>query len=228
LIGFCVIVARDWKVGLFFASAGSNRPYQAFAAVSQPSSNPTLAPSAPPCVGPPADPEVWFKEEVHPHDGQLKSWLRRTFPSVRDVDDVVQDSYVCIWKAKMAEMTKPIVSTKAYLFTVARNLAVSVIRREARSPVTYTRELAELGVLEDKPTAAQALTEQERFELFTDALAALPARTRAIIFLNKFEGITQTEIAKRLGLSEKAIEYHVKQGVQLCTAYFHAHGHDRF
>lgn len=58
----------------------------------------------------PEDRSKWFKEEVHLHDGQLKSWLKGTFPSVRDVDDVVQESYLRIWKAKA---TEPINSAKA-------------------------------------------------------------------------------------------------------------------
>jgi hypothetical protein len=34
----------------------------------------------------------WFMEEVQPHDDQLKGYLHGAFPSVRDVDDVVQES----------------------------------------------------------------------------------------------------------------------------------------
>src|SRR5882757_3892641 len=118
-------------------------------------------------IPPPPEQSRWFAEEVHPHDGQLKAYLRGNFPSVRDVDDVVQESYLRVWKAKTA---KPIASAKAYLFTVARHLALC-------------------GVMEDRPSVADVLTEQEKIELLTDALAALPARPRAILLLHKFEGL---------------------------------------
>ncbi len=49
---------------------------------------------------PPTDQARWFSEEVHPHDTQLKAYLRGAFPTVRDVDDVVQDSLLRIWTAR--------------------------------------------------------------------------------------------------------------------------------
>jgi RNA polymerase sigma-70 factor (ECF subfamily) len=59
-------------------------------------------------------------------------------------------------------------------------------------------------------------------------VAKLPARTREILLLSKFDGITQAEIARRLRLSEKSVQYHIKRAVDFCTAYFHAQGHDFF
>jgi RNA polymerase sigma-70 factor (ECF subfamily) len=181
--------------------------------------------SAPSCATPEADPTRWFKQEVHPHDGQLKSWLRGQFPAIRDVDDVVQESYLRIWKAKM---TQPIASAKAYLYTTARHLALNIIRRERRSPVTFDGGDAASRVIEDKASVADVLTEQEKIELLTDALAALPARARALLLLHKFEGLTHAEIARRTGFTIKAVEHQVARGVRLCTDYFHARGHDFF
>ena len=36
-----------------------------------------------------ADQNRWFNNEVHAHDAQLRAYLRLSFPSVRDVEDVV-------------------------------------------------------------------------------------------------------------------------------------------
>lgn len=51
---------------------------------------------------PPCDPETahWFTEHVHPHDAQLKAYLRGAFPAVRDVEDVVQESYLRVWRVR--------------------------------------------------------------------------------------------------------------------------------
>ena len=45
----------------------------------------------------PTDQARWFAEEVDPHRGALRAYVQRAFPGVRDVDDVVQDSLLCIW-----------------------------------------------------------------------------------------------------------------------------------
>ena len=74
----------------------------------------------------------WFLEQVHPHDQALKGYLRGSFPKMRDVDDVVQESYLKIWQARRRQ---PIDSARAFLFRIARNLALNLTGREQRSPV---------------------------------------------------------------------------------------------
>jgi RNA polymerase sigma-70 factor (ECF subfamily) len=167
----------------------------------------------------------WFTEEVQPHGGPLKAYLHSSFPSVRDVDDVVQESYLHIWKAKT---TQPIRSAKAYLFTVARHLALNLVRRERRSPLSFVGDLITSGALEDRPSVPEVLTEREKIDLLTDALAALPAKTRVLLLLNKFEGLTQSEIAQRQGLTEKAVEHQIARGIRLCTDFLKSKGHDVF
>lgn len=48
--------------------------------------------SAPPCATP-AEDERWFKEEVQSHEPLLRAYLRRKFPQLNEVDDVVQESF---------------------------------------------------------------------------------------------------------------------------------------
>lgn len=168
---------------------------------------------------------LWFSKEVHPHGGQLKCYLKGHFPTVRDVDDVVQESFLRLWKARTL---RPIHSAKAFLFKVARHVALDLVRRERNSPVISAGDLSSLSVLEDRPDAAQALAEREIIGLLGDAVVALPARTRAIIILHKLQGLSQAEVARQLGLTEKAVEHQVARGVQLCEKYLRTRGHDVF
>jgi DNA-directed RNA polymerase specialized sigma24 family protein len=64
---------------------------------------------------------------VHPHEVSLRGWLRGHYPTLRDVDDVVQESFLRVWKARLA---RPISSSKTFLFQVARRLIVDRARRE--------------------------------------------------------------------------------------------------
>jgi len=171
------------------------------------------------------DPVLWFNQEVHPHGGQLKAHLRNSFPSIRDLDDVVQESFLRVWQARTRQ---PINSAKAFLFRVARNLALNLVRRERRSPLVAEGDAVELGVIDDRQGVAERLSEQEKIDLLAEALATLPAATREILLLHKFDGIPQSEIARRLGLTDKAVEHRVARGIEACTKFFHAHGHDLF
>lgn len=165
---------------------------------------------------PVADQARWFAKEVHPHDGQLKAYLRSSFPSVRDVDDVVQESYLRIWKARAAH---PIAFGKPFLFRIARNLALDVVRRIKGSPIDSVADLTALTVVEDKPDAAAVAELHEKARLLGEALASLPDRYREIIVLRKFKDVSQKEVAARFGLSEEAVEHHVSRGLKRCEAY---------
>lgn len=153
----------------------------------------------------------WFNDEVHAHENQLKAFLRGSFPSVRDVDDVVQESYLRVWRARTAQ---PIQSAKAFLFRVARNLALDTVRHHRRSPVDGAGDAAALDVIDETPTVAEAINLNERIALLTAALDALTTRHRQAVILCKLQGVSHRDAALRLGISEKTVTEHVYRGVQ--------------
>jgi RNA polymerase sigma factor (sigma-70 family) len=155
----------------------------------------------------------------------LKNYIRSSFPSVRDVDDVVQESYLKIWQAKAAG---PIKSAKAYLFTIARHLAINLVRRERIAPVNCVGDLASSIAYDDRPTPAEQISKQEKIELLGDALIALPPKLRAVIILYKFEGLSQAAIGRQLGLTQKAVEHLVQRGIEKVEAFMRSKGHDFF
>ncbi|MES2697749.1 MAG: sigma-70 family RNA polymerase sigma factor [Verrucomicrobiota bacterium] len=163
----------------------------------------------------------WFEEEVHPHGPDLRSYLRRSFPAVRDVDDVVQESYLRVWTACAAQ---PIRCARGFLFKVARHLALDLVRRDRASPLAAVRDFDALSVVEEKAHAVDVLSTREKIQLVASAVATLPARCREIIVLRKFHGLSQREVAQRLGLSERTVEVQVSRGVKRCEQFLRARG----
>ncbi len=159
----------------------------------------------------PQSPEKWFTEEVHRHDGSLKAYLRGRFPAVRDVEDVVQESYLRVWKARALH---PIQSAKSFLFRVARNLALDTLRHSRRSPVDAVTDLSALFVIDDRPDAAALAARQQEIDLLVEAIDALPARCREIFILRKLRGVSQKDIASRLGLSEQTVQVQAARGLR--------------
>jgi hypothetical protein len=47
-----------------------------------------------------SDSSRWFAEQVQPHEGMLRAWLRSRFPTENDVDDVVQEAYARVLEAR--------------------------------------------------------------------------------------------------------------------------------
>jgi RNA polymerase sigma-70 factor (ECF subfamily) len=171
------------------------------------------------------DPAAWFKEEVHVHNGQLKSYLMRTFPSLRDTEDVVQESYLKIWRFRAL---KPIRSSKSFLFQTARNVALNLIRKRRNSPFEDGMEFAASQVLDPRPNAADALLSQECLDCVAEALASLPPRCREVIVRHKFKGAPQKEVAGALGLSERTVANYTLSGISRMSAFLKSRGMEFF
>lgn len=163
----------------------------------------------------------WFAEEVHSHESSLKAYLRGSFPTVRDVDDLVQESYLRIWKARLA---RPIASTKSFLFQVARRAAIDVLRRKVVAATETLGDLSVLAVMDDRPNTAEALSYDEKIELLAAAFLRLPARCREIMTLRKLRGWSHREIALQLGISERTVESQITRGTKLCETCLRERG----
>lgn len=171
---------------------------------------------------PSADQARWFANEVHPHESALKGYLRGSFPSVRDIDDVVQESYLRILKARAAH---PLNSARAFLFSVARRLAIDVIRKNMRTSARETvMDLSTANVLIDKADVAETVSIDEEFTLLAEAIHALPARCRQIMILRKLERLSHQAISERFGISISTVEVQISRGMGKCTEYLRSRG----
>lgn len=160
----------------------------------------------------------WFVEEVAPHGNQLKAWLRNAFPSVRDVDDIVQESYIRIWRSYASQ---PVKFTKSLLFTIARRLALNVVRKDRRSPFLAVTDFERLSTADSTTheAGASALGHAEEVELLAEAIDALPSRCREVFILRRLQGIPQKEIAARLGISEETVQRQAANGLRRCEQF---------
>lgn len=181
-----------------------------------------LPPTAPETTpGTAQSPDGWFAEHVHPHDHALKVWLRASFPAIRDVEDIAQESYLRIWKARLSH---PIASAKSFLFQVARHLAIDAVRRRHTAATESVDDWQELPALEDRPSAADQLCYNEKIELLAAAFVNLPPRCREILTLRKLDARPNRVIAARLRISEGTVENQIARGTKLCRAYLNERG----
>jgi len=162
----------------------------------------------------------WFSEEVLPHEPALRGYLRNNFPTV-ETDDVVQDSYL---KLIRSGALGKIASTKAYLFSVARNTALTLFHRRRIYSETPVDELPSWRVLDGGLDGAQALAGRERFELMAAAIEQLPDRCREVMSLAVLRGQANAEIAQALGLSENTVRVHLARGIKKCADFLRERG----
>lgn len=166
---------------------------------------------------------AWFAEAVQPHEVALRAWLRLRFPSVTDVDDVVQDTFARILQLRARDPLREH-SVKPLLFTLARNLALDQLRRRQIVPMDALPLEDVLPAGEDAPDIPESISRRQELELLAEAIQSLPERCRRILTLRKIYGLPQREIARQLGIAEHTVEAQVGIGVRRCAAYLARYG----
>jgi RNA polymerase sigma-70 factor (ECF subfamily) len=159
---------------------------------------------------------VWFSEHVQPHEPALRSYLRSKFPSV-DADDVLHDSYIKLLAAKQRGR---IASTRAYLFSIARNTAITLFNRTRIYSPTALADLPE----ENLQTRDSDRAGRERLEVVARAIGALPERCGQVVELAILGRLSNAEIATRLGMSEPTVRVHLARGVKKCAEFLRETG----
>jgi len=158
------------------------------------------------------DIDRWFAQAILPHEGALTGYLSRVWRNPADIPDLRQDIYVRIYESAARERPE---HPKAFLFATARNMLADRLRRTRVVSIDYTQDLESLNVLVDEISPEQRLSARQELRRLANALDALPDACRNVIWLKRVEGLSQQDIARRLGMKEGTLESHLSRGVRM-------------
>jgi len=148
-----------------------------------------------------------------------RSTVRRLVGRVvrrRDVDEVLREAFTRSYAASRSAVRHP----RAFILRTATPFSAQPTRTGLR-PEADDSPLAD--ILAQLPAEPQLDTSQ-RFALFCRAIGGLPEECRRAFVLKKVYGLSQHEIAERLGLSPAAVERQIAAGLLLCRDYMEAVG----
>jgi RNA polymerase sigma-70 factor, ECF subfamily len=127
-------------------------------------------------------------------------------------EDIVQESFVSLWRSSAAyDAARG--SVRTWVLSVVRNRAIDAFRREAAKA---TSELDEQRVAERVPAPELTDREVERRDearQVRDALKGLPADQRQVIELAFFGGFSHSQIAEMLKLPAGTVKGRMRLGL---------------
>lgn len=152
----------------------------------------------------------------------LRRYLGRFFARSQDVDDLLQEVFV---RAYAMEARRPILMPRAYLFRVAKHVALNELARRKNSATDSVEDFEQPDVIgsETQPGVEQLVDGRRRLALFANAVAALPSQCRKVLVMKKIEGLSQREIAERLGIAESTVEKHLAKALLLTRDFMARH-----
>ncbi len=133
-------------------------------------------------------------------------------------EDIASDSIMKLWEKIRNEEVE---NTKALLFTIVKNNALDYLRKEmVRDKVhdivltNNSRELNfRISTLEECDPSF--LFSKEIKDLINIALSKTSSQSRNIFQMSRFEHLSNKDIATKLNLSVKSVEYHITKVLTL-------------
>jgi RNA polymerase sigma-70 factor (ECF subfamily) len=158
------------------------------------------------------DIDAWFVHEVLTLEGALVRYLRRNWPDTSEIADLRQEVYVRVYDGAVANGIPA--QTKPFVFAAARNLMIDRFRRLRVVSIELVSDLDALNVLVDDASPERIATAREELRRLQSALEMLPPRCREVVVLRKLEGLTQREVAARMGIVEDTVERQLAKGIR--------------
>lgn len=147
----------------------------------------------------------------------LRAWLHRRFSHLGDVDDILQETYL---RAIAVRDQGKLFAPKAFLFTTARNLALDITRRARRRQHESLAKPGVCDVIDPSEPVPDRVARDQELALLRTAIASLPPQCRQIFVMRRIEGLSQGEIASRLGLSPNTVSAQLTIGLRKCSRFF--------
>lgn len=148
----------------------------------------------------------------------LRNYLKRFLHSEQDIEDVVQEVYIKAAKAE-SERTEELEHPKAFLFTIAKNLAINELNHKSHKRTSYIQDCMD-HINEDEAHSAEAENvAMESLGIHCEAISNLPEKGRLVYLLKRVHGLKHQEIADRLQISLSSVEKHLSMALVYCSEY---------
>jgi RNA polymerase sigma-70 factor (ECF subfamily) len=160
-------------------------------------------------------------EQLLPHEDFVRKLARRLVEDAAAADDVVQEAMLLAWRRPPRDA----VALRGWFRTVVRRL---VSRRRQQESSRRAREESAASEEHFAPSPAEILGREEQRRLVLEQVLALPKRSREVLLLRYHEGLSPSEIGRRLSRPAGTVRSQLHRSLEeLRTRLDHKHGGER-
>jgi RNA polymerase sigma-70 factor (family 1) len=131
-------------------------------------------------------------------------------------EDILQDVFFSLWENRMKiDIQK---SVSGWLFIVSYNKSLSILRKKVKEAVDYVENYDAYDDISEEIFLNEAVYESQ-LKILEEAVIALPPQRQKVFRLCHFEGKSQEEVAKILGLSTASVKDYLKHSKRFIREY---------
>jgi len=158
------------------------------------------------------------------HERHVYRFILRTFKDEGLAEDVTAETFCELWRAAAASF-KGQSRVSTWLLAIARNIAISVLRRRSEQAIDENDALT-IEDAGDNPEVAAA--KKERDAIVAHCLKSLPPTHRQLIDFFYFQDKSIAEVAKLTGVPANTVKTRMFRARQLMGEFLKEHSVDRF
>jgi RNA polymerase sigma-70 factor (ECF subfamily) len=140
-----------------------------------------------------------FAQLFHHFAPRVKAYLKRAGLSDGAAEEVAQETLLAVWR-KAGLFDPAGLSASGWVFTIARNLRVDLLRREGRRQAGTLKQIEAEFALDTAPLPDSEISAVQSETRVRYALGALSEEQRRVIELSYYEEKAHSDIAETLGI----------------------------
>ncbi len=158
----------------------------------------------------------WLAQNIVPQERTIRAWLARRAYDL-DIDDIIQEMYA---RLASLESVAEIRSPRQYAAQTAFSILANQLRRLRVVPIVAVGDVEAIEAFAPDASPEEQVGFRDEVREVYEALSDLAPRCRQAFLLRRVEGLSQREVAQRLGVSEKSVEKYMAQGVRCLIRAF--------
>jgi RNA polymerase sigma-70 factor (ECF subfamily) len=150
---------------------------------------------------------------------RLYEFSRSFLKQEQDIDDIIQEVFIQIWlnRKKIKDPT----TFDSYIFTITRNLLLNKLRSRLNNQ-KLKEEIRKLSIAKEFENL-DLVQYQELKNRVVELIHQLPERQQEIFVLSRTEGMSHKEIASKLEITTKTVEYHISLAIRFLRERLNGH-----